>query len=364
MNIRQRIQNGTFCVLPWIEKFYPVDGKHYFCCWGREEESLDQYSPIEIQGLRNKLLNGQRIDHCNHCYTMEASGTISPRITDSTTWGKHPDIQEYFSTITEHTSPIGYYYDLRYDNKCNLACITCNPTESSLWARELGIDSISQPIDIDFEDLKKVKKLYLAGGEPLLIEQNFKILDFIIDHNLDVEVVINTNLTTVSDKVLDKLEKLKDCCIIVSVDSFGKVNEYHRYPMSWDKFMTNLNAISDRKFKVMLNTVADAISVFGYDRLGELERFPFKWDIKPVIGVPQLDLQNIPTELKQQAVNSVEKLMATRFYKQDILFKKQVDGIIAGIKKEGEPFLLINYINILDNRRGLNHQDYIGIKLT
>ncbi len=86
---------------------------------------------------------------------------------------------------------------MRWRNTCNLACVYCDSSLSSTWAKELN-----EPIRVDEQQLAKTKEyvlanapnlknVYLAGGEPLLMKENSELLDR-LDPSCTVR--INTNL--------------------------------------------------------------------------------------------------------------------------------------------------------------------------
>ena len=276
---------------------------------------------------------------------------------------KTPEISEYFNTDS-CPSPKIYSYELRSSNKCNLACICCTPVFSSLWEKELGVDTGNKPTTIDLPTLNSAKRLYLSGGEPLIIEHYQEIFDYIVEHDLDLELVINTNLSSVSSRTFEKLSKIRNCLLNISIDSYGKVNEYHRYPLSWDKFINNLDTVKESNIKRRFNTVADAVSVFGFDKLLDLVDYTTMWDFNILRTPSSLLLENIPTHLKSIATDKVSALKDSKFYKSDVVFKTKVNAILEQISRPGDSFLLSNYIQQLDARRKINHEDYLGIKLT
>jgi organic radical activating enzyme len=360
MNIHS---NKTLCVLPFIEQHYDLQGRQYFCCHANRQLPLNDQTDPEIIELKQSILAGVEIPQCTSCYTLEKDKVISPRQINTIKWFKFPEIKSYIETWVPTTPTIIYSYDLRFDSKCNLACISCNENDSSLWAKELGIDRVSTSLYFDKQKLFSAKKIYFAGGEPLIIDQYIDILEFIADNNIDVEVVINTNLTVMTDRIVSKIAKIKNCCLTISVDAYGSVNEYHRYPMSWLKFIKNLAIVKEHGIKHTFNTVADAVSVFGFGQLLELEDYPMQWNLTVLTHPNRLLLENIPLHLKDQALESVRKLTQSKFYKTDIKFRSTVSYILTQIAQPGDSFLLSNYINTLDIRRKINHQDYLGVNL-
>jgi len=358
MNIHN---NKALCALPFIEQHYDVRNLRYFCCSANRQMPLQNDS--EILELKKLILKGELIPHCAECYKFEEEKVVSPRQLHTIKWFKFPEVKNYVTTWTPETPTITYSYDLRFDSKCNLACITCNPNSSSLWAKELKINKNVTVLDFDKQTLFFAKKIYFAGGEPTIIEQYLDILDFIADNDIDIEVIINTNLTLISDRLVAKLAKIRNCCLTISVDAYGAVNEYHRYPLGWTKFINNLATVKAHNIKCTFSTVADAVSVFGFSQLIELEDYPIQWNITILSYPSRLLLENIPSQLKDQAIASVSQLMQSKFYKIDMQFRSKIDYIIKQINQAGDSFLLSNYIDILDKRRRINHQDYLGVNL-
>ena len=351
------INNGVFCVLPWIEKFQEIDGKSYLCCHSRHELTNGI-----AEDIRSKIWQGVKVDACEKCYTLEDQKAVSPRLIESIRWMKDPEVKQYFSQDTA-PDPKLYYLELRYDNKCNLTCIMCSPLYSNLWGKELGNENFIVNESVPLHLLHTAKKIYLSGGEPLINSRYLELFDYIIEHDIDVELVINTNLTSVSDKVFDRLQKIKNCCLNISVDAGGSVNEYHRYPMTWNKFKRNLATVKALGIKCSICTVASAVSVFGFDQLLEIDDYPLYWDFNLLTWPRALQIENIPDALKPLALERVAVLKSSKFYKKDFIFRSKVDAVLAKISQPGDEFLLSNYIQQLDTRRGINHVDYLGVNL-
>lgn len=348
---------GTFCALPWIEEYQSNDGKKGFCCIAKNFSDSD-----DPKILREMIWNGQKISHCSFCYESETKKIISLRQKESIRWLKSE--KKHFDQKECPEQKI-LFYDIRIDNKCNLACITCQPRDSSLWEKELKMIPKNNIYDFDYEKMMTAKKIYLSGGEPLIIDKYIHLIKYIANNNPEIELSINTNLTNLPNDVLESFKKIKSLNITVSVDAMKKVNEYHRYPLKWDKFLRNLENINKINATLRFNTVVDAVSIFGMSDFKELENYNIKeWELS-ILKIPEnLPLQNIPDRLKKLAIKCAENLKNIKFYKTDPIFKSKVHGIIEEIKKDGDPHLLAEYINDLDHRRKINHEDYLGVKLT
>jgi len=352
-----RLKKGnTFCVLPWIEYHTRTDGDQYFCCYAKAPVGTEESATI----TRQKILNNEKVPHCEHCYKLEDNNTISPRQRESALWLKDISIVNKFLNNPEY-DPI--FFDIRSDNKCNLACIGCGPNDSTLWQKELSIPIKQYSALINFDKIKKAKKIYLAGGEPLIIDNYLNIIDYIAEHNPDIELVINTNLTTLPESTVKSLQKIKQVSITVSLDGYGKVNEYHRYPLKWDKFIRNLDRLHETGLRAEFNTVIDAVSIFGLKRLLELEHYVARWDLAILTRPLALRLENLPMSVRNIALENAKSLKNLNFYNTDQKYKSTVNMIITELEKNGNPAQLSDYIAQLDLRRKINHSHYIGVNL-
>lgn len=349
-------KNDTFCVLPWIEYHSRIDGNQYLCC--HSNVPLTDETSTNI--IRQKILNNEKVDHCNHCYKLEENNVLSPRQRESALWLKDESILDKFKSETYY-EPL--FLDLKVDNKCNLACIGCNPSSSTLWQKELKISTKRYFQLPDFEKIKKAKKIYMAGGEPFIIDSYLDIIDFVATENPDIELVVNTNLTTLPDSTVKSLQKIKKVCITVSLDAYGKVNEYHRYPLKWNKFIRNLDLLEKTGIRIEFNTVVDAVSIFGFKELYLLEHYAKRWDLQILTDPTALILENVPNNLKDLALENAESLKNLHFYSIDQKYKTTVNLITSKLSKSGDPERLSKYIQELDIRRKINHSDYIGVNL-
>jgi len=362
--------NGTFCVLPWIHDFTQLDGRKHLCCVASGRNNLSETGNIETAStpeIRAKIFNGEPVSNCDHCYKQEREGLQSYRQQQNRDWlnkQKYPDVVRYFENLTETTEPWIVHYDLRYDNKCNLACITCGPQFSTLWQKELHIPIKEIRLDINNEQLLSAKKIYLAGGEPLIIDRYIELLKFLAEHRSQAEILISTNLTTLPEEVLGYLKRLRSV-IIVSTDTWGRAQEYVRYPLKWDKFIRNLEALKAAGINFCYNTTASALGVLGWERFSELEQYgPQDWWLLPTEVPPWHGVENLPAHAKESALQSIQTMTQTKLYAKSPVFKGQVDHLIERVQKTGVyEKKLLKEILAIDSRRGINHADYLGISL-
>lgn len=346
---------NTFCVLPWISDFQFMTGKKTLCCWSDIEVT-------DIKDIRHKIWSNIPVPNCQTCYIREKNNIISDRQRESAVWLQNKDIYEHFNTDIEPDEKI-VFLDLRVSNKCNLACVMCNQNCSSLWAKELKIPIKENKVNVP-NNVLDLKKIYLSGGEPLIIEEFLDFIDKLAIENNDIELVINTNLSRLPDSTLASLKKIKKTCLVVSIDAYGSVNEYHRYPLKWSKFFNNLNRAKNSGIRIDFNTVLDGISVFGLEKMILLQDYCSKWRIEVLSDPKWLMLNNLPKIYKTQAKKNLEALKQVRAYFSDVNFKNKINYACELLDREGDEDLFLQNIKILDTRRKINHSDYLGVNLS
>jgi organic radical activating enzyme len=357
------LKNGAFCVLPFISKYQNLNGKNYLCCLS--DIPIASVDSADAVTLREKIWNGEKIPHCTKCYDLEKNNTISERQRVSTRFLKDADIQKYIATWTPEAPLETFFYDIRFDNKCNLACISCNPTSSSLWAKELQKTVIKYPLNFDIDQCLSAKKIYLAGGEPLIIDEFINLIEKIANLKTQPELVINTNLTSIGDRLRESLLQIKNLNLTVSVDAFEKVNEYHRWPMKWKKFMDNLHFVrSNINCSIQFNTVIDAVTVINAWQLVEIEHLTDYWNLSILTHPSALKISNLHKSIKPDIARNFENFKKSKFYTHDLVFKSRVDNVLGELLMPGDHSMLSSFITEVDQRRKINHQDYLKIDLT
>jgi hypothetical protein len=135
--------------------------------------------------------------------------------------------------------------------------------------------------------------------------------------------------------------------------------------LKWDKFIRNLEALKDARINFCYNTTASACGVLGWERFGELEQYgPQDWWLLPTEVPPWHGVENLPAHAKELALQSIQTMTQTNFYVKSFVFKSQVDHLIERVQKTGVyEKKLLKEILAIDNRRGINHADYLGISL-
>ena len=220
-----------------------------------------------MKGIRVQMLNGEEPNMCRRCFESERSSNFSTRINHNRYF------EEKLKEIPNITKPDGHvdkvdlrYWDFRFSNLCNYKCRTCGPEFSSSWipdAKDMGwvsynetkkvlnIESVDESRNVDF--LKKyvdvVEKVYFAGGEPLLMDEHWQILDMLDQaEKYDVVITYNTNLSVLKYKnknVIDYWKKWgKKVWLWPSIDEIDERAELIRSGTNWKNVEENLKAVS------------------------------------------------------------------------------------------------------------------------
>ena len=291
------LQSKHFCMLPWTHMHIWPNGNSYMCCGTDPTKPLgvvDGEHTIKMvwnsdlmKKNRLAMLNNERVPECSKCYEIESLGGTSFRQEANINKGHHVD--KIATTMDDGTVPDinMVYMDIRFSNLCNLRCRTCGPELSSRWAQDLPkvigthfIKNVSD-LSIDFyeqliEVLPITEHIYFAGGEPLLIDEHYKILQYLIDTNRakDIELTYNTNFSKLKYKnisVLDLWQHFPRVMVGASLDGYGKQAEYIRKELVWADVESNRKLLKEKcphvKFFVQV-----CVSVFNFSTLAETHR--------------------------------------------------------------------------------------------
>ena len=260
-------QSKTFCILPWIHIYANPDGSVLPCCIGDHNLHMGntRFNTIEeifnndkFKTMRSNMLEGKHCAECKACYRDEDAGNNSFRQTVNKQFEKYiPDALSTQSDGTLDEMKLRYL-DVRWSNICNFKCRSCSSTYSSSWATEDGKDKIYILAGGDSNDdlyqqfephFDTVEEFYFAGGEPLLTDKHYDILEYLIDHGrTDVRLRYNTNLSVLKYKnknILDMWKQFKDVNVYVSLDSWGERAEYIREGTEWNTIEQNIKQVKD-----------------------------------------------------------------------------------------------------------------------
>jgi len=266
----------AFCILPWVHLHITQYGTVTPCCQAPWEESeafgnINRTSIEEIwngeaiRAFRKKMMRDEGDKRCKRCYAKEAAGLMSLREVMNRTYKHKLDWvrKTKRNGYSKESQPI--YWDIRFSNLCNFRCRICGPWSSSNWASDakaLGYMSKDQPALTraleDFDSVLsqlegyvgEVEEVYFAGGEPLLMEEHYRLLDFLIAHKrFDVLLRYNTNFSVMEYKgrsIFDLWNRFDRVMVCASLDDQGKKGEYQRKGQVWEEVLANRQALAER----------------------------------------------------------------------------------------------------------------------
>jgi len=266
MEAKKILTNKSFCVLPWTGFQLEPNGNVKNCIISTSTiGNIDKKNIKSILNgeenlkIKKEMLEDKKPQNCSGCHLHEKGrknlSSISSRLYYNKELG--PSVDKTLYDNIENFSL--HHVDIRWTNHCNQACVYCSPEYSSKWAQELGKkikssnESRKKIKDYVFANIKKLKNVYLAGGEPLLMNENREFLTLLLEGNPTVQIRINTNLSSTETGVFDILCKFKNVHWIVSVETIEKQYEYVRYHGSWNNFLKNLKHIKELNHKITFN---------------------------------------------------------------------------------------------------------------
>lgn len=253
----------TFCIYPWIHLHAYPTGEAYPCCHAEmrpgvvgncRTNTLEEIWHGEpMKKLRADMLSETPHAACTRCYEQEESGFFSGRRSANKHHGHH--IKKLEATPFEMT-----YWDIRFSNLCNLKCRSCGHIFSSQWyqdqAKLAGGDWKDRNTVLNYAGrtetdmwtqlephLDYVEQIYFAGGEPLLMEEHYRILKELLRRGrTDVRLIYNTNFTHTDlkgESVFEYWREFKSVAVGASLDGMGLPAEYIRKGTKWADVVKN-----------------------------------------------------------------------------------------------------------------------------
>jgi MoaA/NifB/PqqE/SkfB family radical SAM enzyme len=254
------IDSDTFCMMPWLHLHAFPDGRAYPCCFGLDKypvgdlnkDSMETvFNGEDMRQMRLNMLNNKPSRQCSKCYDQEKSGFFSLRLSSNKHFGHNIG-------MIDSTQPDGSadfvikYWDIRFSNLCNMACRSCGTWFSSNWyedhkkltgrppdhAKIMRVGRNENDIwEQMLEHFDYVEQFYFAGGEPLIMEEHYKILKELDRRKMyHVRLIYNTNFSKLRFKDMDVLElwnKFDSVSVGASLDAMGPRAEFMRKGTVW-----------------------------------------------------------------------------------------------------------------------------------
>jgi sulfatase maturation enzyme AslB (radical SAM superfamily) len=267
-------ESKNFCMAPWIHMHVWPNGRAFPCCLsehtsGKDYGNTNTHTLHELwnselaRSLRTNMIADKPSSVCTRCYELEAdSNAYTLRVNMNNKFGpKHFDKVLTTHADGSHDDINFTYMDFRFSNLCNMSCRTCSPTFSTQWyddyiklygsvdkseAEQKYIQLKNKPGFMDelWPLLDTVEEVYWAGGEPLVTDVHWDIMNHWINTGRaqDISILYTTNFSNLYYKkqcVLDLWKKFKSVRVTASLDASHARAEYIRKGTVWGDIVAN-----------------------------------------------------------------------------------------------------------------------------
>ena len=361
----------------------------------------DLWNDPYMVNVRQRMLNGEQVKDCGQCYRKERKDEFSFRQKANNDW----DIDNIDTTLIN----LPKYLDIRFGNLCNLRCRMCTGIYSNELGEELesiadkneqfrllGPDSAKTYTFNWYSDEAKIwvelekyvpflELIYLTGGEPTLVEGNYKFLQKLIDSgdSKRISLVFNTNVTNAQKRFLDIISKFKRISLNLSIDGTKGIQEYIRYPSKWTAITKNLNTIiehsktTETEFDFNFTPAVSIINVANFNSLIEWaynlainnQHKNISWDMQSIFlhGPEFMDMIHSTIEYRNLCLDNLNKVTKEqlqffpcleRFYNEVVdTLKNQYDETLYSASKRAQLKL---WNKEIDKKRGINIKNYVS----
>jgi MoaA/NifB/PqqE/SkfB family radical SAM enzyme len=290
MKIKPSEGNKTFCIVPWTHTYLSPQSERRMCCASREKASWitqyidsikadnnSDYKPLTLDehwnspymmDVRKRLMAGEEISQCMVCNDKVLNFHVYRDYFNKTLFPNK--IEEAFLKTDDdgYTEMKPISFDYRITNLCNFKCRMCGDLLSSSWETERksmgdyedGKEPWAQKenkakiekfqIEVAEKELwdavksGHIEEIYWVGGEPLVWDIHWDIMNYLVNSGGAKNVVIryNTNLSHVRFKgnnLYDLLPSFKNVQLCASIDGVGSDVEYIRHGISWNNWLSN-----------------------------------------------------------------------------------------------------------------------------
>jgi hypothetical protein len=261
-----------------------------------------------MRGVRQQMMAGEKPASCLKCYKEEAAGHRSKRQWETEYWMRdgidpHQLVAETYEDGS--TDAKLAYIDIRMGTKCQLGCVMCSPHDSTGWVKDwnkvfpkIQNEDLKQTMvwedkgktfgasynwhkdnplfwDQLYGQIPNIRQLYFAGGEATVIEEHYEILDKVIEMGYadKIEVRYNSNCIEIPDRLLEQWKHFKKVRMHYSVDSIFEMNDYIRYPSTWEHTEKQFRLLDEKTSNNVEITIACAVNALNIHYIPDFLRW-------------------------------------------------------------------------------------------
>jgi pyruvate-formate lyase-activating enzyme len=399
------IKKGVACPLKWSWNTIRLSEATSACCHRVEPiplkiDNFDNFHNDDVWLEHRKMQLAGKFPQqgCQYCENIEIQGGLSDRLYHMNQADMCPP---ELNTDPEaiHVTPT--VLEVFINNRCNLACIYCDESNSSRIAKEnqkfghivpgelpnqkpiipifpktinyeLLLDKFFNYLEKNYQSLRKLNVL---GGEPFYQKEFYTLIDVISQYkNQNLNFTIVTNLMVSPDVLASSIEKLKQILverrlkrvdITVSIDCWGDEQEYVRYGIKLDQWKKNFEyLISHKWLYITINNTITSLTIKTLPDLlnyiNELRKIrPIHHAFGLVDRRPYLHPSIFGPNYFDQDFDNILSIMPD-ITEQDKLRKQYMTGIKNSLNNSTDDLELKNnlkkYLTEIDRRRGTSWQ--------
>lgn len=293
-------ESKNFCMAPWIHMHVWPDGKSFPCCLS--DPALENYGNTNFstirelwnsnlaRELRKNMLNDCPSNTCKRCYELENDANAYTLRKNMNNKFGHK-FNEVLKTNPDgsHDNPNFTYMDFRFSNLCNMKCRSCSPIFSTSWYDDYmeRFGSIDQNKFLQLKNkpgfmdelwplVDTVEEVYWAGGEPLITDVHWDIMNHWVETGRSKHITINytTNFSQLVYKrqnVIDLWKKFKNVSVAASLDASHERAEYIRSGTVWNDIVDNRKMLLSQAPDVNF-TITPTVSIMNIWHLPDFHK--------------------------------------------------------------------------------------------
>lgn len=293
---------------------------------------------------RQMMLLNQRNSSCEqNCWPLEDKHAVSPRLWQNGQIKTHTQIQAQPEIL-----------EIKLNDDCNLSCSYCCKDFSSAWRRELveqgnysvntgderfqltQYDKIMMKVSqrevkntSKFQALMSeiksfshnLKEIVVTGGEPLLDNQLFDVLDAVSNSSAVINIYTGLGVDLQRfQRMVDKIKQTPNTMISISAECTDKFYEFNRYDNSWNDFLTRVEIVKSSGIEFRFSTAITNLTIFdlaNFLRYFHDQRIGLVFANHPYMMAPYVldnhskktimqDIQTLPEHYQIQIAQSIQ----------------------------------------------------------
>ena len=424
------MKSNNFCILPFIHLSTRTNGAMQLCCHANSGSAKDYRSmghnrkntgefvyvdkdrPSEYwnteyyKNIRKKFMQGKAPIECRACFKEEASGYRSKRQWENDEWSEKISFENVLARVEpDGTAPFDIkYVDMKLGNKCDLACLMCNPGDSSKWIpdynklmksdldqetkntlnwkKEEGRLNWYRHNSVFWKDIKdkldSTESFYIIGGEPTINSEFESFLEMCVKsgHSERIKLRFNTNGLTTTERHLELYKRFKHALIHLSVDGIGAHHDLIRYPSNWTEMEKKLDwwDSTPNNIEVTIDTTASVLNILHIPdivkwKLGKnykkINKYPTNRGLIGIHFLHSPDILNVtvlPKEIKEIVNQKYSELFD--YLGNDVVEKyKKFHALLDFMNSKDNSHMWPRTLKYLDNMDSIRQTNWKNVLL-